>query len=141
MFKDIKGFENYKINEYGEIISKERIIHDKAGHIYTLKERKLKPYVCKNGYLRVDLMKDGKRYPKFVHILVAENFLKRKDENKNIINHKDGNKQNCYYKNLEWCTYSENNQHAYDNHLKPRGSKFYNAKLTEKDVKKNKING
>lgn len=134
MFKDINGFEDYKINEYGEVISKERVITDSIGHTYILKERKLKPYINKKGYLRVDLMKDKKRYPKYVHVLVAENFINNDDTSKIIVNHKDGNKQNCYYENLEWSTYSHNNQHAYDNKLKARGSDFYNSKLNEQKV-------
>lgn len=43
--------------------------------------------------------------------------------------------------NLEWVTYSQNNQHAYNNGLKERGSEFYNAKLTEEAVREIKHNG
>lgn len=141
MFKDIKGFENYQVNEYGDILSKGRIITDTVGHVYARPEIILKPYLTKKGYLQVSLMQDKKRSVKYVHRLVAEAFIENNDPTKTVVNHKDGNKQNCYYENLEWTTYSDNNQHAYDNNLKGRGSKFYNAKLTEEDVREIKLKG
>jgi hypothetical protein len=52
-----------------------------------------------------------------IHRLVAQTFIPN-PENKPEVNHKDGNKHNCYYKNLEWVTPSENKQHAFDTGLK-----------------------
>lgn len=66
--------------------------------------------------------------------MVAELFVENV-ENNAIVNHIDGNKVNNYYKNLEWVTYSENNQHAYNTDLKLKGEKIYNAELTESNVK------
>lgn len=36
-----------------------------------------------------------------------------------IVNHKDGNKKNCNYKNLEWCNNSYNILHAREAGLNP----------------------
>lgn len=53
---------------------------------------------------------------KYVHRMVAETFLDKED-GKDFVNHKDGNKKNNHVNNLEWCTRSENMQHAFENGL------------------------
>jgi len=74
----------------------------------------LKPYDDGSGYLRVKLDRDNCR----VHILVAMAFVVNDDpENKTIVNHKHGKKHDCSASQLEWCTMSENTQHAYDTGL------------------------
>lgn len=56
---------------------------------------------------------------KYVHRIVAMMFIPNPD-NKPTINHKDGNKTNNHISNLEWATYSENQQHAIDVLLQTR---------------------
>lgn len=52
-----------------------------------------------------------KRYK--AHRLVAFMFLDKPDNYQElVINHKDGNKLNNHYSNLEYCTYNYNNYHA-----------------------------
>lgn len=76
-----------------------------------------------SGYLQVMLWKDGKGKNHLVHRLVAIAFLPEPskeilDECKNtkikvpLVNHKDLDKTNNNYLNLEWATYSSNNKHA-----------------------------
>lgn len=99
--KQIKGFENYHITENGQIYSNHRQSFGKAK----------KTKVNNKGYVMVTLYKDKKEYTKYLHRLLAENFL----ENPNCyaeVNHKDGNKLNNKLDNLEWCSISENRKHC-----------------------------
>lgn len=102
IWKDIKGYKGlYQVSNYGNIISFKRY---KKG-----KRLKLN---YKNGYLYIKLHKDIKRKSFRIHRLVAIHFIDN-PLNKEQVNHKDGNKRNNYYKNLEWATNQENVNHAW----------------------------
>ena len=103
-WKDVEGYEGlYQI--------------DSSGNVYSFYKRGLlKPAPTSWGYLTVELFKNKKGKTHKIHRLVAEAFLPN-DDNKPLVNHKDGNKQNNHVSNLEWCTYSENLKHAWDNDL------------------------
>lgn len=98
------GFDKnrYVISNYG------KIINFNTNHV-------MKAELNKHGYYKISLrtsltMKKDKTV--LVHRLVCWEFCKHK-EGCTIVNHKDGNKANNYYKNLEWVTYSENSKHAF----------------------------
>lgn len=134
MRKPIKDLENlYEVDTLGNIYSLPKVRKTPTTEFVT-KERVLKPYKNSWGYLLVDLRKDNKRYLKCVHRLVAETFIPN-PENKAQVNHKDGNKLNNNIENLEWCTCSENQQHAFDTGLKPKNDKHPFSKLTNDDVR------
>lgn len=124
MWKDVKGFEGlYQISSCGCIKS-----------IIRVKDRVLKPCVVGKGYLAVSLRKNNQTYRKYIHQLVCESFCGESTKENKVVNHIDGNKLNNHFTNLEWCSYSSNNKHAYDTGLKNRGEGFYNARLSEADV-------
>jgi len=103
IWKDITGYDNYKISSMGNIRN-------------ILTNKLLKPFVsC--GYYNVNLYKNKVSKGKTIHRLVATSFINN-IENKPVVNHKDGNKLNNDVSNLEWVTASENVKHSYDTKLK-----------------------
>lgn len=110
IWKDIPGYEGvYKASSYGRI---KRVGAYKNQFRKSWESEKiLKPGVKPNGYLFVNLSKDGKQKVHHVHRLIAETFIAN-TQNKPTVNHKDGDKSNNNIENLEWATYKENNIHS-----------------------------
>lgn len=101
-FVGILGWDRYQINLNG-------VIRDK-------KTGRTKIGFIQNGYHYVDLYTEsGKPVRKGIHRLLALTFLHHPvDCDHLVINHKDGVPLNNTLSNLEWCTYSDNMNHAYD---------------------------
>lgn len=111
-FKDVPGYEGwYQVNTLGEVRSVDRYVTCKNGSFKLQKGSYLRPSKC-NGYLYVNLIKDGKdSHNHWIHRLVARTFIPNPD-NKPSVNHIDGDKYNNVVDNLEWATYSEQQIHA-----------------------------
>jgi hypothetical protein len=86
--------------------------------------------VNENGYIRVYIQ--NKTYA--LHRLIALTFIENL-ENKEQVNHIDGNKLNNAVSNLEWNTCSENNLHKFQIGL---GNNF-TRKIIQYDLQMNKI--
>ena len=118
VWKSIKGYEGlYEASNFGRVKNLKR-------NKFIGISRKGK------GYLSLDLSGNGKSLRTSVHRLVGEYFVSN-PFGKPDINHLNGIRNDNRAVNLEWCTQSENNRHAFRLGLaKPR------AKLTIKQVKK-----
>ena len=84
---------------------------DSNGFVIGKRGTKLKPSINHRGYEIVNVIIDGKRIGIAVHTVVARAFCPGYDFGKEV-NHKDGNKRNNEYTNLEWVTRKENVYHA-----------------------------
>lgn len=116
-WKNIIGYQCvYQISSHGRVRSYK---NNRWG--LSVKPRLLKPTLTggRTQYLCVNLFKDKKAKLHFVHKLVAQHFLPNKNGH-TLVNHKDGDKENNHLYNLEWCSKSEDVQHAWDSGLKPR---------------------
>lgn len=108
--KDVVGYEGlYKVSSYGGVWKL-----GPEGKVV----KNLSIYREGSAYVRIPLSLDRKRKWHYTHRLVANAFVPN-PLNLPIVNHIDGDKKNCRYDNLEWCTYYDNNQHACDTGLHP----------------------
>jgi len=124
-WETINGFKDYMVSDLGRV----KMTANKASR----KERVLKPLIQGSGYYRVALYSNKKPYFKSIHRLVASHFIKNPND-KEQVNHLDGNKINNAASNLEWCTYRENLDHAVKNRLSSCGERNGRAKLSYTDV-------
>lgn len=92
-------YENYKVSNLGRIKS---LNYNKTG-----KEKLLSLCKDKNGYLYINLCKNGVRKIYRLHRLVAYVFIPN-IMNYNCIDHKDTNKENNAISNLVWVTQKQN---------------------------------
>jgi hypothetical protein len=142
IWKDVSGYEGYyQVSSFGRVLGLERQItqwNESAKKSVTRIQKSIymSPFEDKDGYLKVQLTKDGIRNKFFVHRLVALNFIPN-PESKPEVNHKEGNKKDNRVQMLEWNTTSENQRHAIANKLyeTARGETSGQAKLKEVEVR------
>ena len=135
IWKDIKNYEGlYQISNLGKIRSRYKYNSRKDNKATINKEsyKNIKP--VEGTYLRVTLVRDKRKKQYLIHRLVAETFIPN-IENKEQVNHKDGNKHNNNVNNLEWNTRLENMNHAFNNNL----AKHKKIKMIDINTKEEKI--
>lgn len=107
----ITGFDKYAVSMHG--------------NVYNIKTgRQLKQIYYSTNYnnykrYRINLRNNGKTYNKYVHQLVAQEWLKETDLNPDgtqivgtrCVNHIDHNTANNSVFNLEYCDYKYNSTH------------------------------
>lgn len=115
ILKEVTGYEGrYLIREDGALFRAKDMFQ-------------LTPRIRSKGYLYYELSFKGKPKVHTVHGLVAKAFCDGYLPGLQI-NHKDGNKANNHFSNLEWVTVEENLVHAFQNDL------IQLCKLSKEDV-------
>ncbi len=119
VWKPVIGYEGiYEISNYGRCKSLSRpLIWGRVSFIK--KEMMMKESLNDTGYVVYSFRKDNKRKDFKAHRLVGLHFIINDDPDvKTDINHKDCNKLNNYYKNLEWMTRANTLLKIIDFHIK-----------------------
>ena len=133
VWKDIPGYEGlYQVSNLGRVKSLERVVRNpryKSGVMH--QPEKIKTPSVKNGYLKLSLHNDGISKNYYLHRLVADAFIPNPD-NKEAVNHINGNKLDNKVENLEWTTAKENVNHAIITGLSKTNQK--NQKSSSKPV-------
>lgn len=94
VWRKINGFDNYSVSNTG------LIRNDNTNKL-------LKGGLNTGGYYIVGLCLNGTQTMKLVHRLVGIAYIENRD-NKECIDHIDGNKSNNNINNLRWVTHQEN---------------------------------
>lgn len=107
------GYEGlYEVSDIGRVQSVGRTVPTSRGNGFRHSPGKvLSPIKTQNGYLAVDLCKNGVKKRELVHRLVALAFIENPGAYP-MINHKDEDKKNNHAVNLEWCTAKYNTNYG-----------------------------
>ena len=121
MFTQLSEYPNYRIYEEGYVISPNG--------------KRLKVYRDKAGYCFVTMKNTEGVYKKVrLHRIVACAFISNPD-NLPEVNHKDGDKANNAFINLEWVTSKQNKDHGWNMGLyRNKTQNHYAAVLTDLQV-------
>lgn len=105
-WKPVKGYDKYSVSNMGRV----RKQAQRYGVYFLLRQQPNK----NNGRLYARIVDDnGVSHNLQVSRLVGYNFVVGHSDDKNTINHIDGDVSNNRSDNLEWVSQSENNFHAY----------------------------
>lgn len=129
-WKPIVAIPGYEVSNLG------RVKKLPCGKGFNSVERIKTLVTSKDGYLMLNWKTlDGKQHSKPIHRIVAEAFIPN-PEQKDTVNHIDGDKTNNNVDNLEWATRREQLTHAYAHALRvsQKGSENCNSKLSQDDV-------
>lgn len=136
IWKDIPEYEGcYQVSNLGRIKSLKRKRSVGNNGFKILEEKILIPRKNNPKYYKIFLCRNNTKKEYYIHRLVMLSFVGHSNLQ---VNHIDGNGRNNNLDNLEYCTCSENHQHAFKIGLKNiKGEKHPCSKL--KDIQVSEI--
>ena len=125
LWKPVLGASRYEVSNMGRV----RTYYKTKDYFAEIKVD-INPV---SGYVQVHLTLDtGKAKTYRLHRLVAKAWVEGWSENRDVVNHIDGNRLNNAASNLEWVSISENAKHAYDKLNRSNGRAYQrNGKFTK----------
>lgn len=122
VWKSVVGYEGlYEVNNHGEVRS--LYYNGKYGSGILKLSKKQNNYLC-CGFRKGGIVKTID-----IHRIVASAFIKN-TRGYTEVNHIDGNRHNNDVNNLEWCSHSQNIQHAVKTGLKKNKTSLFCRRTT-----------
>lgn len=120
IWKDIPDYEGYyQASDLGNIRGVDRVIVNSLGRNKTIKGEIIKPVIGKDGYLKLNLGKNGNKVTFRVHRLVMTAFHGYSEL---VVDHINNNIKDNRLENLRYCTVRENT--SFDSPNKKKTSKY-----------------
>lgn len=124
-------YPSYEVSEFGDIRRTCKTNCAPAGFV-------LKPTIDREGYARIQLMRNGKKYKTGLHKVVAIEFLGKQPSPSHQVAHNDGVRLNNHWTNLRWATPLENQRDRIKHGTRHFGARNRTSKLTDagaRDIK------
>ena len=118
--------KHYEISNYGRVKS-----------FYASSEGKILKCGNVRGFQTLGIKVKGEKKQYCVHKLAAEYFVKKDSDGQTVVIHKDWNKGNNNFKNLQWVTSEESYKRMHKKFQEDRkkaGHVVTNSKLKESDI-------
>ena len=141
IWKDIIGYEGlYQVSNLGRVKSLSRGVPGKMGSIRIVKEKLMSTSIDCDGYVRYNLLKDGKIKHFKRGALMARHFIPNPD-NLPLARHLNDINTDDRLENLAWGTWKQNTHDALLNGKIPTGEKHWSfgKKTIVKETAKQKL--